>query len=56
MLIRITCLWQVNGRHNIPFERWMQMNMEYIDKWSLSMDAKIIFKTISVVLKGDGAS
>ncbi len=52
----ITCLWQINGRHNISFEKWMKMDMEYIDKWSLLMDAKIIFKTIPVVLKGDGAS
>ncbi|MCP3952717.1 MAG: sugar transferase, partial [Desulfobacterales bacterium] len=35
----ITCLWQVNGRHNIPFKEWMEMDVEYIDKWSLMMDA-----------------
>jgi exopolysaccharide biosynthesis polyprenyl glycosylphosphotransferase len=40
----ITCIWQVSGRNNIPFDRWMEMDMEYIDNWSLALDFKIIFK------------
>ena len=51
----ITCLWQVNGRSSIPFDRWMELDMEYIDKWSLWLDLKIILKTIPIVLKGAGA-
>lgn len=50
----ITCIWQVSGRNNIPFNRWMEMDMEYIDNWSLALDIKIILKTFKVVLKGDG--
>jgi len=52
----ITCLWQVNGRSAIPFSRWMELDMEYIDQWSLSLDLKILAKTIPAVLKGSGAT
>jgi lipopolysaccharide/colanic/teichoic acid biosynthesis glycosyltransferase len=52
----ITCLWQVGGRNSIPFERWMELDMEYIDQWSLMLDIKILLKTIPAVLKGFGAS
>ena len=51
----ITCLWQVGGRNSIPFERWMELDMEYIDHWSLLLDLKILVKTIPAVLKGAGA-
>jgi exopolysaccharide biosynthesis polyprenyl glycosylphosphotransferase len=51
----ITCLWQINGRSSVPFERWMELDMEYIDQWSLWLDLKIILKTIPIVLKGAGA-
>ena len=51
----ITCLWQVSGRSSVPFERWMELDMEYIDHWSLWMDFKILAKTIPAVLKGAGA-
>jgi len=52
----ITCLWQINGRNSIPFEKWMELDMKYIDEWSLWMDLKILAKTIPVVLKGTGAA
>jgi exopolysaccharide biosynthesis polyprenyl glycosylphosphotransferase len=52
----ITCLWQANGRNSIPFDRWMELDMNYIDQWSLMLDLKIILKTIPTVLKGSGAS
>jgi lipopolysaccharide/colanic/teichoic acid biosynthesis glycosyltransferase len=52
----ITCLWQVMGRNSIPFERWMELDMEYIDRWSLILDLQILLKTIPAVLKGSGAS
>jgi exopolysaccharide biosynthesis polyprenyl glycosylphosphotransferase len=52
----ITCLWQVNGRNLMPFEMWMELDMKYIDSWSLRLDFRILFKTISVVLRGTGAS
>ena len=50
----ITCLWQVQGRNSVPFERWMELDMEYIDKWSLLLDVKILLKTVPEVLKGSG--
>jgi len=51
----ITCLWQVNGRNAIAFDRWMELDMQYIDKWSLWLDLKILAKTIPAVLRGSGA-
>jgi len=52
----ITCLWQINGRSSIAFEKWMQLDMEYIDRWSLGLDFKILAKTIPAVIKGAGAA
>jgi lipopolysaccharide/colanic/teichoic acid biosynthesis glycosyltransferase len=53
----LTCLWQVNGRSRIAdFKKWMELDLEYIDNWSLKLDLKIVFKTIFVVLAGRGAS
>lgn len=52
----ITCLWQVNGRSSIDFEKWMELDMQYIDEWSLWLDLKILAQTIPAVLKGSGAA
>jgi lipopolysaccharide/colanic/teichoic acid biosynthesis glycosyltransferase len=52
----ITCLWQVLGRNSIPFEQWMELDLKYIDGWSLWLDFQILLKTIPAVLKGSGAS
>ena len=52
----ITCLWQINGRSTIPFEKWMELDMKYIDNWSLLLDIKILAKTIPAVIRGSGAS
>ena len=52
----LTCIWQVSGRNNINFDRWMEMDLEYIDNWSLWMDFKILFRTFFVVMFGYGAS
>ena len=51
----ITCLWQVSGRSKINFDEWMKLDLEYIDNWSLSLDFKILLKTIPVVIFGIGA-
>ena len=50
----LTCLWQVNGRNKINFEKWMKLDLEYIDNWSLLLDFKILLKTIPAVLFGSG--
>src|SRR5262249_1082769 len=52
----ITCLWQISGRSSIPFERWMELDMQYIDRWSLLLDLEIIIGTIPAVLRGSGAA
>jgi exopolysaccharide biosynthesis polyprenyl glycosylphosphotransferase len=51
----ITCLWQVSGRNNISFDRWMDMDLEYIDNWSFWLDLRIMLKTIPAVFTGRGA-
>jgi exopolysaccharide biosynthesis polyprenyl glycosylphosphotransferase len=51
----ITCLWQIGGRNNLPFARWMELDREYIENWSIWLDLKILFKTVPVVLLGRGA-
>lgn len=52
----ITCLWQVNGRSSISFEKWMQLDLQYMDEWSLWLDLKILALTVPAVLKGSGAA
>jgi exopolysaccharide biosynthesis polyprenyl glycosylphosphotransferase len=52
----ITCLWQVNGRSEIGFDRWMELDMQYIDEWTFWLDLKILVRTIPAVLKGSGAA
>ncbi|MFL6197276.1 MAG: sugar transferase [Thermoanaerobaculia bacterium] len=52
----LTCLWQISGRNNLDFERWIQLDLEYIDSWSPMLDFKILLKTIPAVLSGKGAS
>jgi len=52
----ITGNWQVNGRNNITdFNHLMRFDLEYIDRWSLLLDMKIMLKTIPAVLSGSGA-
>jgi len=52
----LTCLWQISGRNNIDFDRWMQLDLQYIDNWSPALDLKILLRTIPAVLSGRGAS
>ena len=52
----ITCLWQVSGRNRIDFNRWMEMDLQYIDNFSLWFDFTILVRTLFVVLTGYGAS
>jgi exopolysaccharide biosynthesis polyprenyl glycosylphosphotransferase len=53
----LTCLWQINGRNTISsFDEWVELDLKYIDSWSLWLDIKILLKTIPAVLSGKGAS
>lgn len=51
----ITCYWQsMPNRNDLSFNTWMQLDMDYIDNWTLTEDMKIILKTIPTVLSGTG--
>ena len=52
----LTCLWQISGRNDLDFNRWMESDPEDIASWSPLLDLKILVKTIPVVLSGRGAS
>jgi exopolysaccharide biosynthesis polyprenyl glycosylphosphotransferase len=52
----LTCLWQVGGRSDLGFERWIALDLEYIDNWSLLLDAAILLRTIPAVFRGTGAA
>ena len=52
----MTCIWQVNGRSSVSFQKWMELDLDYIDHWSLWLDVKLLAKTIPAVLKGVGAA
>lgn len=52
----ITCEWQAGGRNTITsFEQWVEMDLRYIDNWSLWLDITILLRTIPAVLFGRGA-
>jgi lipopolysaccharide/colanic/teichoic acid biosynthesis glycosyltransferase len=53
----LTCLWQVSGRSQIAdFEQCMRLDLQYIDSWSLGLDARILLKTVPAVFSGRGAA
>jgi exopolysaccharide biosynthesis polyprenyl glycosylphosphotransferase len=52
----LTCLWQISGRSDVSFDRWIALDLAYIDGWSLILDWKILARTVPVVLKGTGAT
>jgi exopolysaccharide biosynthesis polyprenyl glycosylphosphotransferase len=51
----ITGLWQVSGRSNTSFDRWIELDLKYIDDWSLALDLSILLKTVPAVMRGTGA-
>jgi lipopolysaccharide/colanic/teichoic acid biosynthesis glycosyltransferase len=52
----LTCLWQISGRNEIPdFDRWMALDLKYIDTWTPLLDFKILLLTVPIVLSGRGA-
>jgi exopolysaccharide biosynthesis polyprenyl glycosylphosphotransferase len=50
----ITCIWQVWGRNKVSFKKWMSMDLDYIDNWSLALDFKIMIATVGVIIKANG--
>ncbi|MCM1135499.1 MAG: sugar transferase [Clostridium sp.] len=51
----LTCTWQVCGRADVPWEDWVEMDLDYIVNMSMAEDMKLIFKTFGAVVKGNGA-
>lgn len=50
-----TCIWQVSGRSETSFQEWMEMDLEYVSKWSILLDLTLIVRTILVMINGRGA-
>jgi len=51
----LTGLWQVSGRSTVPFDEMVELDIFYIENWSLLLDIKIILRTAPVMLRGFGA-
>jgi lipopolysaccharide/colanic/teichoic acid biosynthesis glycosyltransferase len=51
----ITGLWQVEGRVSPSFQEYISLDLSYVNNWSLGLDLKILFRTISVVFAGTGS-
>ncbi len=51
----MTCIWQVSGRSEIPFDKQVQLDLQYIESQSIWLDIKLLLKTIPAVLFGRGA-
>ena len=50
----LTCFWQLKDDPSIPFQQWMRMDMDYIDRWSFWLDLKILFLTFGTLARGRG--
>jgi lipopolysaccharide/colanic/teichoic acid biosynthesis glycosyltransferase len=51
----LTCIWQVSGRSEIPFEQQVEMDIQYIQRQSVAADVKLLAKTVPAVVRGRGA-
>ena len=51
----ITAIWQVCGRAEVPWDEWVEMDLKYITEMSMWTDIKLIFVTVSAILKKNGA-
>lgn len=51
----LTCYWQISGRANINWARWIELDLDYIENMNFIEDVKIIFRTIPVIFKAEGA-
>jgi exopolysaccharide biosynthesis polyprenyl glycosylphosphotransferase len=52
----LTCLWQINGRCDTDFKKWIDLDLKYIDEWSLGLDLAILARTVPAVVRGEGAA
>ena len=51
----MTGLWQVSGRSDLPWDEAVRLDLDYVDNWSLGLDARILALTVGAVLRHDGA-
>ena len=51
----LTCIWQVSGRSEIPFEKQVELDVEYIESQSLKVDVKLLLQTVPAILQHRGA-
>ena len=51
----LTGLWQVNGRSDLSWEESVRLDLRYVENWSFALDLQILWKTISVIIRGSGA-
>ena len=52
----MTGLWQVSGRSDVGFDEWVELDLQYIDTWSILNDLWILMRTFGAVIQGRGAS
>jgi exopolysaccharide biosynthesis polyprenyl glycosylphosphotransferase len=52
----LTCLWVLEGRSRLNFRQWVELDLHYIENWSLGLDLRILLRTIPIVLLARGAS
>jgi len=51
----LTCIWQISGRSSVTFDQWMEMDLDYVRRRSLSADVNLIARTLPAVLSKRGA-
>ena len=51
----ITCLWQISGRNELGFQQWMDLDLQYVDNWSLGLDLAILLRTVPALVSRRGA-
>ena len=51
----LTGMWQVNGRSDLSWEESVRLDLRYVENWSFALDLQILWKTVSVLLRGSGA-
>ena len=51
----LTCYWQIMGRSNLSFEKWLELDLNYIEEMSFWVDLKILLRTPAAVIKAEGA-
>ncbi len=51
----ITGQWQVSGRSSLPWEDAVRLDLSYVENWSMTLDTQILFRTVKVVFRRDGA-